>query len=613
MKLQKTTGLIVAATLFVGVSSALTVLCCAAVPTGRAAAGLQPGFTSIALSFMPLMLACLVAFLQYRCVMESWQKALGELTGSLNLDESGKAEPKAEPQSQTIATRTCANKDQYVLLRKSIEETRSQFEETRKREKELIQHAVDVICVLDLTGRLLSVNPAASTVWGYSPEELIGRQITDFLAGEDVDGAMKSAIARSEQSIDRIFFENRFRKKSGEMVDLLWSAHLSAKSQGLFCIAHDITDRKRAERLLQESEERIRRILESLPAGVAVIERKGRIDFVNKMALELTGYSSMDIQNLSARDLFSFFKDGELALHSATLTQGPAVSQGEIPGTGFDCQIARSSGERFPAEVSVCQLAWGESTACLVVFLDATAKYEVEQTKRQFVAMVSHDLRTPLTAINLIFDYLIDGLGGELSKGGREMAGKGQESCQRLITLVKDLLDLEKMQAGKFVLDIVETSLPEVISAAVAAVKPYAESQGVSLSISCAPEKCFCDGGRIIQVLTNLLGNAIRFSEPEGNVLVEAKGNQSWVTVSVSNRGRMIPADKLKSIFEKFEQAGERDEKERRGTGLGLAISRTLVEQHGGNIWVESSKEKGTRFSFTLPEITQAGDTTSKR
>lgn len=606
MKLQKTISLIVASTLFAGLSCTLISLCYA-VYSGQGTAGFR-GFTLLLFVSAPLLLACLAATFQYRLGLESWQKALSELTGSLNIEESGKTAPQKQAEAKSYARSAASPKatsnDQFALLRQSIETTRMQFEETRRRENELIKHAVDVICVLDLTGKLLSVNPAASKVWGYSPEELVGRQIIDFLAGEDVDGSMKSVIARSEKSIDRIFFENRFRKKSGEVVDLLWSAHLSAKSQGLFCIAHDITDRKRAERMLQESEERVRKILESLPAGVAVVDGQGKIDFMNKTALKLTGYGSDDIQSISALDLFSFFKEGDFAQYFRAPESHPGATPGESAGisAGFDCHILRSSGERFPAEASISQLSWGESTACLVVFLDATAKYEVEQAKRQFVAMVSHDLRTPLTSISLIFGYLIDGFGGQLSQEGTTLAGKGQESCQRLITLVKDLLDLEKMKAGKFVLDIVETSLDEVITAAVAAVKPYAESQGISFSVLCGQEKCFCDGGRIIQVLTNLLGNAIRFSEPEGTVIIEVVRNQSCVSISVSNRGRAIPPDKLKIIFERFEQAGERDEKERKGTGLGLAIAKILVEQHGGHIGAESSREKGTRFFFTLPE-----------
>ena len=454
----------------------------------------------------------------------------------------------------------------------------------------LIQHAVDVICVIDLKCTILSVNPASRTVWGYSPDELIGKQVTDFLSSDDVKNTMK-AIVGAEKSIDRIFFENRFRKKSGAIVDLLWSAHLSASDRGLFCIAHDITDRKRAERLLKESEERIRSILETMPAGVAVINQNGTIEFMNKAALELTHYKRNESNTLQASRLFSFFND----------TSFEQLIGAQEFGASRDCQIASSTGERFPAEASTCKLSWSESSACLVVFLDATIKYEVERTKREFFAMVSHDLRTPLTTISLIFSYLLDGLGGDLSKDATEFASRGFESCQRLMTLVQDLLDLEKMRAGKFVMDIVETSISEVISAAVSAVEPYAESQSISLSQELTELQCLCDGGRIIQVLINLLSNAIKFSVPDGTVYIVAQVEANHVKISVRNRGPVIAADKLSSIFEKFEQANSRGAEERRGTGLGLAISKTLVEQHGGKIWAESSEEAGTSFSFTLP------------
>ena len=622
MKSQDTVTLNLAATLLAGLLSSFMLFV------------IGKTFTPVLL--VPIAFACAAAFFQYKCVLKPWHKALGELLAkALNLQESISSAPGTAPQkidhsiSQSTAVAAAASKtedlgavqpssrildknssnyvtnnleqprsgDQIGALRKSIEIATEKTRENRLRENTLIQHAVDVICVIDLNSRFLSVNPASSSVWGYKPDELIGKQVTDFLVSDDVNNTMK-AILGAEKSIDKIYFENRFRKKSGEIVDMLWSAHLSATDRGLFCIAHDITERKRAERLLKESEERLRNILQSLPAGVVLVDQQGKVDFMNTTALDLSGYQEKELTGESASKLFSFFDDTT-----------PDDFESSIPSTpSFDCIITRSTGERFPAEASTRRINRASGPAFLVIFLDVTMKHEVEQAKREFVAMVSHDLRTPLTAISLIFAYLLDGLAGELSEDGIDFARRGQSSCERLMTLVQDLLDLEKMRAGKFHMNMEETSVNELVKASVDAVKPYADAQEIKLSANCPEIKCYCDGARIIQVLINLISNAIKFSVSSGTVLIEGKEGGDFLTLSVSNRGRTIAADKLNSIFEKFEQADSSGAVERKGTGLGLTISKTIIEQHSCKIWVESSEDRGTIFSFTIPRSVPIND-----
>ncbi len=579
MKTQDSIRLILAATLVLGLLSSLLLLLSLASIHTVPGAHITP--LQAILVPLPFFLSCLASVFQFKYVMKPWNKALGELVSTaLNIQE-------------TTAPVSPSGADQLSILRTSIETAAVQVKETRLREMNLIQHAVDVICVIDLQCKILSVNPAAKSVWGYNTEELVGQQITDFLVSESDVKNTRKMLFGADKSIDRIYFENKFRKKSGEVVDLLWSAHLSARDRGLFCIAHDITDRKRAEQMLRESEERVRGILESLPAGVALVNQQGIVEFMNKTAMELTGYSADELKDLAAFKLFSFIKASEplkIDLESSA------------PTAGFDCQIMRITGERFPAEASTRNLVWGKSNACLVIFLDATLKYELERAKREFVAMVSHDLRTPLTTISLIFSYMLDGLGGDLSSDGTDFAQRGKQACDRLMTLVQDLLDLEKMRAGKFTMDMQETQIAELIDAAVSAVGPYAASQGIKIASENTDVEAYCDGGRIIQVLINLLSNGIKFSAHDGEVKIAVSSDDKFVTVCVSNMGKSIAQDKLSAIFEKFEQADARGTVERKGTGLGLTISKTIIEQHGGKIWAESSDSEGTRFLFTIPK-----------
>ena len=552
---------------------------------------LQPPY----LAFIPLAIAALAAAVQHKFVFGNMNKTISEM--SAKAENFAQKSKNAEQQMRSAELQIKNAEQQMRNAEEQMKNAEMQVKGAEQREKALLQHAVDVICVIDLSGRLMSVNPACKSVWGYKPEELVGKQVTDFIVSEDVNTTMKSLMG-AEKSIDKIYFENRFRKKNGQIVDMLWSAHVSATDRGLFSIAHDITERKRGEQLLRESEERLRIILESLPAGVAVIGSEGQIEFMNHAGLEMTGYTADLFQlaerNFNASSIFGFFKPA----FASSLKAGSAPTE-----TEFECQIVRLTGEGFPAEASTRRLHWNAQPACLVIFLDATLRHELERAKREFVAMVSHDLKTPLTSIGLIFSSMIDGFCGEVNEQGLAYANRGKQSCERLMMLVQDLLDLEKMKAGKWAMDIVETPVLELIESAADAVERYALAQQVHMELNCPELSLQCDGGRIIQVLVNLIGNAIKFSYPEGKVLISVKEEDSQVTFTVSNHGRKIPTEKLKSIFEKFEQADSRAAQERKGTGLGLAISKSIVQQHGGEIWAESSDEEGTRFSFTIPKF----------
>lgn len=482
---------------------------------------------------------------------------------------------------------------ELVLLQYSLQSLVEQVKETRKREKSVIENAADVICVIDIKSRILQMNPASKSVFGYRPDELIGKELVGFMVQEDQSNTLQSVLG-AEKSIDRIFFENKFKKKSGELIDLLWSAHWSASDGGLFCVAHDITERKRAEQLLRESEERVSSILEHLPAGVVLVNRNGYIEFMNGTGQVLSGRADEQVKGSRASDLLSFCKEPFTAKQLDDL-----INKHE---TGFESQVTRSNGERFHAEISISNIKVAGEKCFLVIFIDASSKHAIETAKREFVAMVGHDLRTPLTSILSILSYLEAGHGGQLNQTAGSLVSRGRQETNRLIDLIKDLLDLEKMKAGKFSMHMSQTDLKDVIQAAVNSASRHAELHKVKIeTIAGGDLKVSCDGARIIQVLVNLLDNAIKFSPADETVIVEGYKGANSINVSVSNKGREIPPDKLSAIFLKFEQVEESDSREKKGTGLGLAICKTIIEQHSGKITVNSSAQSGTKFVFELP------------
>ena len=228
---------------------------------------------------------------------------------------------------------------------------------------------------------------------------------------------------------------------------------------------------------------------------------------------------------------------------------------------------------------------------------------EIDRVKADFFASMSHELRTPLTSIKEGTGLLLDGVGGETSDKQRRLLGILAEESNRLITLVNTLLDLSKMEAGMMSYDFETTSVDSLIRRAIAEITPLFEAKQIKLesSVDLALPSVKIDSERILQVLRNLLGNAVKFTPKGGQVSVAAKPADNTVEVSVKDTGPGIPAESLTSIFEKFNQGNPPRAQARVGTGLGLAIAKSIISSHGGKIWAESQLGKGSTFIFVLP------------
>lgn len=237
----------------------------------------------------------------------------------------------------------------------------------------------------------------------------------------------------------------------------------------------------------------------------------------------------------------------------------------------------------------------------VLVFRDLTRRREIERMKSEFVSVVSHELRTPLTSIHGSLGLLASGLLGSVNAKGERMLEIAVSNTDRLIRLLNDILDIEKLDSGKIEMRRAECSAGELIDHAIEVMRPMAQSQQIGLSARKSELLIYADRDRIIQCLTNLLSNAIKFSEPGGTVRVIANSAGKNARFEVSDHGRGIPEGKRNAIFERFQQVDTSDSRKRGGTGLGLAISRNIVEQHGGEMWVDSKFGKGSTFFFTVP------------
>jgi len=246
-----------------------------------------------------------------------------------------------------------------------------------------------------------------------------------------------------------------------------------------------------------------------------------------------------------------------------------------------------------------------------------TERSQLDTLKDEFISTVSHELRTPLTSIRGALGLLSSGVIGDVDAKAQNLLRIAVTNTDRLIRLINDILDIERMESGRAPLQIRRCSLRELCKQAIETMKPMADSNTVHIELIAAingangpSEGLFFDGDsdRILQVITNLLSNAIKFSPPASTIRLQTEATSDSILLKVSDEGRGIPSDKLDTIFDRFQQVEPSDARQKGGTGLGLSICRSIIQQHSGSIWAQRNLGPGTTFYVMLPRVTRASD-----
>ncbi|WP_017653340.1 ATP-binding protein [Fortiea contorta] len=366
-------------------------------------------------------------------------------------------------------------------------------------------------------------------------------------------------------------------------------------------LQEEINVRMQAEAALRQSEEQLRLITNALPVLIAYVDEQQQYRFNNQAYQEWLGQSPKEIYGSHLRQVWGEDCYRRMQAYVKTALSGQAVT--------YENDIVLKDGSGCSVDVTyIPHLAEHKTVkGFFALTSDISDRKAIERMKDEFISVISHELRTPLTSLHSALKILATGRLGNLSAEGQQMLGIADDSTQRLVRLVNNVLDLQRIESGKVIMDCQACNAANLMIQAAEAMQAMAQQHEVTLVKQPQDIFVWADADYILQALTNLLSNAIKFSSPSSTVwlTVAPEENPAHLTTEVVFRvrdeGQGIPADQLERIFERFQQVDSSDSRKKGGTGLGLTICRKIIEQHNGRIWVESYPGCGSTFAFTLP------------
>jgi PAS domain S-box-containing protein len=357
--------------------------------------------------------------------------------------------------------------------------------------------------------------------------------------------------------------------------------------------------REETHRRLNESRRRLQLLLDHMPDGVLSFDTDDRVQWINPAARLMFQCSAEDAVGQPVRALIP-----DLDPRAADVQ--PTVPDGMLPAATprTATRGRRSDGSDFPLEAALVRLHVDGATVGMCVLRDMSDSQRVERMKHEFVSMISHELRTPLTSLRGSLSLLADGSIADLPRDAQRLLKLASDNSERLVHLVNDILDFEKLRAGALRIEAEELDLGEAAQQAVDAIEGMAGQAQVRLKLmrTAVDYPVQADPTRLMQVLSNLLSNAIKYSPPHGTVFVILTRRSEWARLTVRDQGPGVPAEFAPRLFQPFEQARDPRHRKQGGTGLGLAISRALMEMMLGAIGLEPGKAgEGASFWIELP------------
>ncbi|MBE0615453.1 MAG: PAS domain-containing protein [Burkholderiales bacterium] len=449
-------------------------------------------------------------------------------------------------------------------------------------------------------------------VWPEDPARLVGpasrdghMSLQDMVHPEDLVQFIR-VLDRTIQTGEPYKDEYRVTRTDGTIVWISARGYIVRATDGKVArvvgVAQDVSEVKHAEQALRASEQELRLITDSVPAFIGYTDAKENIQFCNRAVAAFVGEQPQDLIGRSLHQLY-----GE----DVYATLQPYVKRA-LAGEKVQFQRRQTRRDGGVTELDATYIprrgALGEVEGFYWLATDITELKRLDRLKSEFVSTVSHELRTPLTSIRGSLGILAGGVAGPLSDKVKGFIDIAKDNCERLIRLINDILDMEKIESGKMTFQLQVLDLMQLIEQTVKANEGFAAQHKVRLQIISARPgaKVHVDADRLAQVLTNLISNACKFSPVEGSVDITVSGHDERCFVGVVDHGPGISEEFRKRIFQKFSQEDSSDMRQKGGTGLGLSISKAIIEGLGGEIGFETEVGGGSTFYFYLPQWREA-------
>ncbi|HTV08563.1 MAG TPA: PAS domain S-box protein [Candidatus Aquilonibacter sp.] len=531
--------------------------------------------------------------------------------------------------------------------------------ESESRYRQIVEGSLGLVCTHDMDGKILTINEHGAAALGYTVQDVVGKTLQEFTLPERRSLLEKYfEDLRSKGEAQGLL---HLLRANGEERAFAYRNRVVAPVDGeryVLGFGVDITDQIRAEAQLDSLSRQSNSVLESVGDGIFALDLEGRITLVNPAAAQMLGYRQDELLGRHMHELIHhtradgspyakndspiqaslahrstvrianevfWRKDGtsfpveyvarpqiETGEVSAEGTADPVLEPGKrrkstwLGGSTEEAEAALAENEDLAAFAENEEETQGRAVGVVVAFTDISERNALDRMKDEFISTVSHELRTPLTSLRAALGLVSGGALNARPEKMRQMMEIALGNTDRLVRLVNDILDLERIGSGKAELHFTQTSVDDLFRRAITKHQAAAARGNIRFNIESNHVSVWADPERILQTLDNLISNAIKFSPQASTIPSEVRLTAHYVTpdealIEIEDHGRGIPSDKLQQIFERFKQVDASDSRTMGGTGLGLAICRSIVQQHGGHIWATSTLGEGSVFHFTLP------------